>query len=153
MTATINSDASHYADYKVGAYAFWISTAKGRIRKAGALKGEVYSSNEAEFKSILNGLHTLYNAKLGDITDIYINTDSRMVIRVLKENSNSPWCVDLIKAYNEITGKLNANIILRHVKGHLHTKTPRHWVNDWCDTEAKRHAKAEIKKRFGIQKK
>jgi ribonuclease HI len=150
MTATINTDASFYVDYKLAAYAFWITTDKGRIKKAAALKGEVFSANEAEFKCIVNALHSLANAKLGQITTIYINTDSDATIKAIETGLPPQWARAILPYYKKYIDLLGANIVLRHVKSHEHTSTPRNWVNDWCDKMAKKIAKEELKKRFNV---
>ena len=150
MTATITTDASFYVDYKVAAYAFWISTNVGRIKKAAALKGDVLSSHEAEFKCIINGLHTLWQAKLGELTTIYINTDSKITIDTILGKNTPEWAKPLLPIYNKYIHTFGATIVLRHVKAHDPANTPRNWVNNWCDITAKKIAKEEIKKRFGI---
>ena len=146
MTATITTDASYYSRHKVGAYAFWISTNLFRLCKAGPLKGDVCSSHEAEFKSIVNALHTLHQSNC-KITHIYINTDSRTTINAIQFSYDSLWCKDTLKAYKSIVALLNAKVTLRHIKAHIHTNTARNWVNDWCDQEAKKAAIKEIQKR------
>jgi ribonuclease HI len=166
MTATITTDASFFHQYKIGAFAVWVTTAKGRIIQSGALKGEVNSSIEAEFKAVVNGLHLLCKANIGKLTEIYINTDSKGVILLIEaltlNDESSPeykeviegvkhgWAKDFLDTYLNTRKLLNGNIILRHIRAHEHTNTARHWVNDWCDKEAKKQAKHEIKKRFGI---
>ncbi len=153
MTATITTDASFYNNYSVGAYAFWITTAKGRIIKAGPLKGEITSPHEAEFKTIINGLHRLHSLKFEKISKIYINTDSKFVIDAITKTNKSKesWFYDVLNQYKELIGLLGAEVEIRHVKAHKHTRTKRNWVNQWCNDNAKHQAKIEIKKRFGIE--
>ena len=146
MLVTITTDASFYPEHKEGGYAFWISTNLGRIRLAAAFKNKVICPHDAEFKCIINSLHRLHKENL-TIKTIYINTDSQTVIDTVdKKNTSLPsYAKENLKQFNLIIGKLNSpKIIMRHVKGHLHTKTPRHWVNSWCDKEAKKAARKKI---------
>jgi ribonuclease HI len=135
----------------MGGYAFWITSDLGRVKTAAAFKGLLETSHDAEFKCIINSLHVL--KRLGwTVTELYINTDSKNVIdAVTKDIPNLPdYAVKNLKAYNDIIQAFKGTKInLKHVKAHKHTRTPRHWVNDWCDKEAKKAAREKI---FGKSK-
>ena len=51
MNVTINTDASFNHHYKVGGYAFWITSELGRIRQSGTLK-ETSDAQDAELKAL-----------------------------------------------------------------------------------------------------
>jgi ribonuclease HI len=151
MLVTITTDASYYKQYKIGAFAFWISSDKGRVTIAAPFKNVVESSHDAEFKCIINSLHSLHKQKW-DVKEIYINTDSQTVIGTIEGTANKlpEYGKENLKAYKAIIKQLNVtHVSLRHVKGHKHTKTARHWVNNWCDVNAKKNAKNKIKELFG----
>jgi len=150
MLVTITTDASYYHQHKIGGFAFWITSTLGRASLAGAFKANIESSHDAEFKSIINSLH--YLKKLNwPITDLYINTDSMSVITAIETGGGKPQhAKDNLNSYQLILKELNnPRVSLRHVKGHLHTKTARHWVNSWCDKEAGKAARKKIKDLFG----
>jgi len=153
MLVTINTDASFYPIQKIGGFAIWIASDKGRVKHANGFKGEIQSAHDAEFKCIINALHILKLQKW-DITEIYINTDSQTVIDTVESKGtfkNLPqYGKDNYKTYLKIIKELGVkDISLRHVKGHLHTKTARHFVNDWCDDQAKAAARKILKESFG----
>lgn len=154
MLVTINTDASFYPIQKIGGYAIWIASNKGRVKHAAGFKGNVETPHDAEFKAVINALHLLKKQNW-EITEIYINTDSQTVIETVETKgtfkSLPKYAKDNYKAYQSIINELGVkHVSLRHVKGHLHTKTARHWVNDWLDTEAKKAARKILKEKFGI---
>ena len=135
---TINTDAGFYPLDKVGSYAYWIR-GDGFLKKgSGMFKEECRSSTECEKKAIINALTILLksgykaekiiinrdniNAKAGKNGDEYATMMSR-IIKKIKKNSIPVFHKNYAGKYFEF----------RHVKAHLHTKTARHWVNDWCD--------------------
>lgn len=153
MLVTVNTDASFYPDQKIGGFAIWIASDKGRVKFADGFKGTVETAHDAEFKCIINALHLL-KRQGWEITEIYINTDSQTVINTIetkaKSNKTPKYAKDNYNAYLGITKQLGVkHISLRHVKGHLHTNTARHWVNDWLDTHAKKAARKILKEKFG----
>lgn len=154
MLVTINTDASFYPIQKIGGYAIWIASNKGRVKYSNGFKETLVCSHDAEFKAIINALHLLKRQNW-NISEIYINTDSQTIIDTVENKGtfkNLPqYGKDNYQSYLSITQQLDVkNISLRHVKGHLHTKTARHFVNDWCDVNAKKEAKKILKEKFGI---
>lgn len=154
MLVTINTDASFYPIQKIGGYAIWIASNKGRVKLASGFKGTVETPHDAEFKAIINALHLLKRQDW-EITGIYINTDSMCVIDTIEKKGIDKkipqYGKDNYQAYLNIIQELNVkHVSFRHVKGHQHTKTARHFVNDWCDTEAKKAARKILKEKFGI---
>jgi ribonuclease HI len=144
MTVTINTDASHAPIRKVGGYAFWIKSSYGKVTHSGALIGEIYNSNEAELKAIANAfaalLKTVQCGKWPAVELIYLNTDSQHAIEMMKNPNKirhdpEKQCVALV---HSVIKELNAVVEYRKVRAHYHKKTKRHWVNDWCDKEAKK---------------
>lgn len=154
MLVTINTDASFYPDQKIGGYAIWIASNKGRIKYAAGFKDTLHSPHDAEFKAIINALYLLKKQKW-EITEIYINTDSQTVIDTVENKGTfkrlPQYGKDNYDSYTKIINELGVkHVSFRHVKGHLHTKNARHWVNDWLDKEAKKAAKIILKDKFGI---
>jgi len=148
MLVTITTDASFYHEYKVGGYAFWITSQRGRKALAGAFKDDVVSSNDAEFKCVVNSLYQL-KALGWEVTQIYVNTDSQAVMNSIEGRHDKlpEYAKATLKQYEDILVKLNNPVVsARHVKAHKHTKTARHWCNQWCDDNARKAAKNKIKK-------
>lgn len=148
MLVTINTDASFHPSYKVGAFAFWIVCNQGRILKSGKLK-QTHAPHDAEGKCIANALFTLLNSDFNGITRIIINTDSMTCIQRMvgkgKVNTPERSVYNYLKALKKKHGIKHSNIEFRHVKAHQGTDTPRKYVNDWCDKQAKRHMRELVK--------
>ncbi len=143
---TINTDASFYAEHKIGGYAFWIKSDLFKITKGGKFKGMIQDSTEAETKCIGNAIATLLAQKELPITEfLCINTDSvQSINRITKRQDklgiqvNDLW----IQLINRLGSKKNS---FKHVKSHSGKQDARSYVNEWCDKEAKKWAKEAIK--------
>lgn len=148
MTVTINTDASFSARHNRGTYAFWIRSDEGKISLSGVLRAKCKRAEVAEFKCIINALHTLIHSEWKGIERIVINTDCLNVIHLMNDNRKAirryrlrSWGEPLVEKFREIKSKsrLSRNSIdIRHVRAHVSTESSRQWVNDWCDTNAKR---------------
>jgi ribonuclease HI len=147
MWITINTDASFLPNHKVGGYAVWISTSLEKIKIAYPFKGRLSSSNDAEFKAIINALYLIkrYNWKL---TGIVINTDSLNTIDVIngKQTTRDKDIHFNLNLYNQVIEELKVKkVVLKHIRSHHNTKTPAYWVNDWLDKQAKQAAQKALK--------
>lgn len=154
MLVTINTDASYYAVQKIGGYAIWIASNKGRVKYSAGFKNQLENQHDAEFKAIINALHLLKKQNW-KITKIYINTDSQAVIKTIEKNGfckkNHQYIVKNYQSYLKIIKEIGVkDVSFRHVKAHSHTKTARNWVNDWLDTQAKKESRKISKDKFGI---
>ena len=153
MIVTINTDASYSKYHKIGAFAFWIVSDKGRICHSGAFKSAVRGPNEAEMMCIINAMHTLKKQGYNNIRKIIINTDSLNSIHVFTPDCQAiskyklQWAKPLRKKYNKIlfTIGIGCKVEFRHIRSHMDTLTPRAWVNQWLDDAAGRHLVEKIK--------
>jgi len=146
MWVTINTDASFYASHKIGGYAIWISTQLGRIRQYSSFKGNVESSNDAEFKAIINALYLLKKQNWV-ITGVHINTDSQNVIDYIsgKQTPKTQTLKTNLDIFFNVLREMGVkHIKTKHVKSHNDKLTPRTWVNDWLDKHAKKAAKEKL---------
>ena len=146
-SVTINTDAGFLPDQKVGAYAYWIKAEGLFLRGSGIFKDKCRDPNDAETRAIVNALYILLASKY-KAEKIIINRDNYNAIP--NENGSDSQkkmaiIIDLLKKYSiPATHKNYAKegkrgyVEFRHVKAHLHTHTPRHWVNDWCDKRCKK---------------
>lgn len=151
MLVTINTDASFHPQIKWGAYAFWAICNDFKITKSGVFRKKCMNPDDAETKCILNALTVILKAHKG-ITKIIINTDSLNAIAYLTEDKKH------IRRYNLSNQKAiefrriflslvkHTTIEFRHVKAHSGVNDKRSFVNEWCDTEAKRQLRSKILK-------
>lgn len=150
MLVTINTDASHHWDLKIGAFAFWMTCNQGRHFAAGALKGKIVHSHEAEFKAIVNALYFLiHKSGWTGITKAVFNTDSEQTLLMIQGKRRSQWAKPLKEQFDKLVKKSGIQVEVRKVKAHSGTEEKRQWVNDWCDREAKR---AIMQLRNGVKK-
>lgn len=160
MTVTINTDASWSPRNKVGTYAFWIVCNMGKVCKSGILKGVITSPHHAELACIANAFHCLFQQGWPGIKKIVLNTDSLNSIHVLNNDKAKRKRYDLDTTDFEllrlhVIKNLNFKIELKcnHVRSHVSTETPRQWVNEWADKEAKRQLQLWHKKRLNEENK
>jgi len=147
MIVTVNTDASYSHYHRKGSFAFWIVCNDFRILKSGLLKNKVERSQLAEFKCIINALYVLFNEDCNKITRIIINTDCLDVIHIIENDLPKikkyklEWGFPVRKIYNNLISTNNMSHIkieLRHVKSHTGIGDARSYVNEWCDTNAKK---------------
>lgn len=159
MNATINTDASYSHKYKVGAFAFWIVCDGGvRFFGSGPLSGTVDSPSVAELMCICKALVYLQNLQkngtVKPITDIRINTDSLNSIHILNGDKPEIRRYGLDKGQYKTTTlswlkvkRYDWKLSFKHVKSHVGTNTPSQYVNQWCDTQAKKFIQILITER------
>lgn len=142
MLVTINTDASFCPKTKLGAYAFWIVCNQARIKHSAIFKNKLKNETEAEAMCILNAFHVISKSKITGISKIILNSDAKYFMPFIQKRPQ------LLKQFNKLQTQLVLKYSLkrgwydfRHVKAHVTTDGARNWVNDWCDTEAKKALK------------
>lgn len=147
MIVTISTDASFDRRLKRGAYAYWISTDKGKLRGSGILKQEIERPEEAELMAMTNALHYLSLRTELEPTVIVMNTDCMNAIHFMTSNTQAIrlFRLDFLKPVKTIfktvwarPSLINAKIIYRHIVGHGDIVNKREFVNAWCDRTAKK---------------
>lgn len=155
MVVTVNTDASFSPHHKVGAYAAWIKFDNTKLTISGELRAKCNRPEEAEYKCIINALAMLSRiTPPRRIRKIIINTDCLNVIHCATGDKKAVGMYNLRKLdkamtpeYKKILSKFpGVEMDFRHVKSHQSTDTPREFVNQWCDTEAKKHLTTRIEK-------
>lgn len=147
MLVTINTDACFHTQLRIGGYAFWAVSNDFKITKSGVFRKKCTTSDDAEAKCIINALSIILKSHK-NITKIIVNTDSLNAIAYLKNDKSH------ISKYNLSTSKRiqfsnlflelrrlykkQLEIEFRHVKAHSGVDDKRSFVNEWCDTEAKK---------------
>ena len=128
MRATVITDASFCPRTGAGGWATWIRFEdKGLLKRSDAFRDPAKSSTDAEFKAAVNGV--LW-AAAGGATKVLLQTDNLHVVERFAEMVNDAGVT------------IPCVVTTRHVKGHDGGGTPRSWVNEWCDREAKVHMRA-----------
>lgn len=134
--ATVNTDASFCPKTRAAGWAVWIAIDGGvKVKESGRFHRKPKSASEAEFWAMLNGA---WLAAQNGATDLLIQGDCTGALRNMTRPSDAR---DRLFA----TIPHPVKIRTKHVRAHKHTETARHWVNDWCDREAKRHMRTQRK--------
>jgi ribonuclease HI len=128
---TVNTDASLCPHTNIAGYAFYIKAIDRVYKHSGILKKQVRTSQMAELYAIGNACAALvamgYTAK-----HLTINSDCETIFNNII-NSRQKEFVQVRKIIKLIT----KNYTLCHVKAHKRPGTPREFVNEWCDKEAR----------------
>lgn len=152
-TITINTDASHHPDHKVGGYAFYIVCNHFRIMKCGAFKTLPKNSTEAETMCIGNALAHLAKMDLPKTTYLVINTDSKHSIGNI-ERSYNPLSAQVYEIWQSVIKKTSSTKNeFRWVRAHSKVKDARSYVNEWCDFNAKKEMRKALKKKKNKERK
>jgi len=147
MLLTINTDASFHPQLKYGAYAFWAICNDFKITKSDSFKTKCINPHDAEARCIINALKVVMSTQK-HFTRIIINTDSLNAIAILTNDNTHirRYIPDHMKhwkylrnTYHLTVRNKNINIQFKHVKAHSGVNDARSFVNEWCDTEAKRN--------------
>lgn len=147
VTITINSDASFHPEHKIGAYAFYIICDRFKIQRAGKFTNELpTNSQEAEMMAIGNALAALLNMEEPPTCKwLIINTDCRNAIDKIRRQEGAIG-KKVAKLWQQTISRLKSRKnVFRHVKAHSNVNDSRSWVNSWCDEEAKKHMRAQVK--------
>ena len=132
--ATVITDASFCPRTRAGGWAAWINInwpngTHERIKKSGLFHESPDNSTAAERWACYNGIWFAYNR---GARSILAQTDCLSVVRRPFLNNN-PAALHWPEA----------QVSWRHVKGHTAGNTRREWVNNWCDSEAKKHMRKQ----------
>lgn len=145
MRVTIITDASWCPTTKVAGYGFWVACERGRRRGGGTIKALVPSSLAAEMMAMVNGLcHGMRFGMVANGDVLLIQTDCQAAIDTFRRFRN-PGCdveAQVVEHMETICGTGNITVEYRHVKGHTNGRTPRTYVNNYCDAEAKKYMRA-----------
>lgn len=145
MRVTIITDASWCPTTKVAGYGFWVACERGRRRGGGTIKTLVPSSMAAEMMAMVNGL--CQGMRLGIIASgdaLLIQTDCQAAIDTFSKFRNPSDNVEaqVVAHMEELCRTGSLTVEYRHVKGHTAGRTPRTYVNNYCDAEAKKYMRA-----------
>jgi ribonuclease HI len=145
---TINTDASFHPQLKLGGFAFYIKCDQFKIQAGGMFKKRFLNSKEAEMAAIGNALATVLAQKElpTNINWLIINCDCIPAMDEIKQKK-SLMGSEINKLFKQLSKRLKSkNNAFRHVKAHNHAPDARSWVNEWCDSEAKRFMRENVAK-------
>lgn len=134
---TISTDISLDPATGSAAYAYWISTDGGAIRRSGMLKKKTKNTVLAEMMCIANGVH-FFISRGYKVRRLIVNTDSKHCADTFHGFATIEAIQPIVEYVKDLVKHNVIRMELRHVKAHRGTKTKRQYVNDWCDKEAKR---------------
>jgi ribonuclease HI len=149
MRVTIIADASYDQRYGIGAYGYWIASARGKIPGEGVLRGPVVSSMQAEMMAIVRALYDAVRLRLVEPGDeVLIQTDCTGAIDALS-GRRSPVSSDkvVLETLDRLTDRHQLTLTFKHVKGHTKLHEARYAANRACDARAKRAMREERDKR------
>jgi ribonuclease HI len=138
-TVTINTDASYSHLNKTGGYGIWIKSNYFIIKNSGKFKGEITDANEAEIKAVINAFEILSRNECKFDT-VYVNCDNQVVRSIIRNKKvakrfkvEGAMLLKYIQSYKKV--------IAKDIKGHSSGKTPRDFVNNWCDNASRNYYK------------
>lgn len=139
MRATVITDASFCSNTKAGGWAAWIAYDGGhKGRHAGAFRDRPPNSGIAELQAVFNGLWLAYKE---GARGILVQTDCMSVVHAVRGTGPYAHLYGAAKRDHFPQAAIRA----RHVKGHTSVQDSRSYCNRWCDSEAKRHMRAQRK--------
>lgn len=147
---TICTDASYDPALEIGAWACYIRTGNRILKTGKIIESDVQNSTEAERVGVASALW-LVN-KIVDIKQykIIIYCDNASAMKPLRPSTKTGTKKQRTKQQlafyqKNIEPYLQRALTydIRHVKGHMersakHLMRKRHYMNDWCDKEARR---------------
>ena len=147
LFVTCYTDASWYHHDKVGGWAVWIRSERGRIVKHGPCPGYIKNSMQAELAAIYAGIRLTMNY-WPDTGRILVRSDCKAALQKLKEAKlgKTPRR-DTNKALNPVTRlcwkieDVDVEVVPKWVRGHATDGSVQTWLNNHCDAEAKKAAR------------
>lgn len=156
MLVTLITDASYYAKTGTGGWAAWARSRRGIMQvRCAALKGSLSSPSEAEAQAFANGVAAMLAAGIAQRGDkVLAQIDSLAVIHRLTGMGRKPYPsverpIALARAHLAEAG---VEIEARHIKAHVGTDQPRHFIHDQVDKAARRAARElHDRRRCGVE--
>lgn len=133
---TVNTDAG--VRNGVSAVAYWVKTDGHTYKGSKKLKQKNLDSNHAELRGILIGLTIVAQTSRFRSADvIVVNCDNINALNWLKNRTYPKEYQPIIEAIEEQVPF--SKVKFKHVKGHVKEGAAKHFVNNWCDKEARKH--------------
>lgn len=139
MNVTIISDASLDPLAKIGSYAFWAVSKRGKHAGSGIFKGELASSTHAEMMAIVNGLHMAIALQIAQAEDkILIQSDCASAIQLLERAKVKQRDEHIIRRFRQLRDENRLTIELRWVKGHAKQDDARYRAQKSADQRSRK---------------
>lgn len=140
MRVTIITDASWCDMTQAGGYGYWVACERGRERGGAAFRVRPSSSLIAEMMAMVNGLCQAVRSGLVMAGDrVLIQTDCQAAIDIFSGKTD-PHNREELQVLTHMKRALKSSSLVveyRHVKGHTAGNTPRTYVNNYCDHQAR----------------
>lgn len=149
-TITICTDASYDNYLRVGSWACYMKSDNKLIKTGKIIESHVENSTEAERVGVASALWLVSKAVDIKTHRIIIYCDNESAMRPVRLSNKTGAKKQRAKQQLEFYQKNIEPVLqraggyeIRHVKGHLERnprmkRKTRHFMNDWCDKEAKR---------------
>jgi len=145
VRATVICDASWCPTSRAGGWAVWINVnypdgRHERIKDSGNFRTRPRGSEHAEQVACMIGI---FLAVQKGAERLLVQNDCLNVVRTRGSTASPRKRAEYLEAEEKYWPHLRGCIEWRHVKGHTAGDDSRTWVNNWCDTEAKRHMRKQ----------
>jgi ribonuclease HI len=141
MLVTIFADASHDTGKKLGGWGAWAKSERGSASWHGAFKKPVATSTEAELFAAVNAVFLTVGSSVYERGDLLlVQSDCLAVVEVLNRTAKSrDWQQEgMIRLHEIMIRAAVRGLTARHVPGHTKGEVPRLWVNNLCDSLARK---------------
>lgn len=141
-------------------YGFYIGCTKGKLMKAGNLRVKTDDTILAELHCLANALHTLKFCRFKPISRVWVFMDlmsavERMngEVRSFRKSEHRKvteeiyfLMLDICIANEKPIRDVNTIFTFQHVRAHTGRRDILSKINNWCDVNARKYAKAASKK-------
>lgn len=149
MLTTLYCDASWYHEEKVGGWAIWLRSEKGRIVRAGAVPDYCLHAYEAEFAAVFAGIH-LALVSWPETKAILVRSDCDSALKLMtgRHQPRHEGARRLAEKVAEF--RSSVRLLPRWVKGHQSGDSTEAWINRRVDRMAREAARAEVSRVQGL---
>lgn len=143
MLTTLYCDASWYQEERVGGWAVWLRSERGRIVRAGTVPDYCEHAYEAELAAIFAGVY-LTTASWPDTSAIVVRSDCDAALKLMS-GRNLPrhqGAHMLTSKISEIQKSIR--LLPKWVKGHQSGDSTEAWINRKVDRLAREKARGAL---------
>ncbi|MBS7812295.1 ribonuclease H family protein [Roseococcus pinisoli] len=133
---TLICDASWCPTTNAGGWAIWWKSSAKSGKASGFFNTPFAKSYIAEAAAIVNGLHRAD----AQGAQVLVQTDCLSAISLLRDKPKPASGADALMVWERfcsVSTHTGARVTFRHIKAHSGTDTPRTWVHDMLDQEAR----------------
>lgn len=147
MIVTIMSDASHCPVTKSSGYGVWVKSNRGQFQCGGNFKGDVNHCQEAEAKGLAIAVWSAFYQGIAQSGDkLILQTDNKGNVDAFNKPMSLPTAhraIEPLMYIKDIIKQNNCTYDIRHVKAHDPSLGKRNYINDLCDSLARKYMEQE----------